>query len=77
MNVYAIALIILIGVGILSVFFGYVKSIGQSFESNQTQSSINTTQLKEEQKKQAADAEAQRRAYMEDVRQKMRDSQNR
>jgi uncharacterized protein HemX len=77
MNVYVVALIIAAILGVLGVFFGYVKSVGKSFENNQPQSSINTTQSKQQQKDLADDAEAQRRAYMEDIKQKMRDSQRR
>jgi hypothetical protein len=77
MNVYVIALIIAVGLGILGMFFGYVHSIGKSFDSNQPESSINTAQSKEQQKQQAETVEAQRRAYMDDIKQKMRDSQRR
>jgi len=77
MNVYVVALIIAIILGVLSVFFGYVKSVGKSFDSNPTESSINATDLKQQQKQHAEDTEAQRKAYMEDMKQKMRDSQRR
>ena len=75
MNVYVVTLIIAIVLGVLSIFFGYIHSIGKSFDGNQAESSINTSQSKDQQKQQAEDVEAQRRAYMEDVKQKMRDSQ--
>jgi uncharacterized protein HemX len=77
MNVYVVALIIAVILGVLGVFYGYVHSVGKSFDSNQTESSIDTTQSKQQQKQQAEDVEAQRRAYMEDIKQKMRDSQRR
>ncbi len=77
MNVYAVGLIIVAVLGVFSIFFGYIKSIGKSFEQNQPASSINAAQTKQQQKEQAQDAEAQRRAYMEDIKQKMRDSQRR
>ena len=82
MNVYVIALIIFVVLGVLSTFFGYVHSLGKSFEStpietNQTESSIDASEGKKQQQSLAEDAEAQRRAYMENIKQKMRDSQRR
>lgn len=76
MNVYVVGLIIVIVLGVLSTFFGYVHSLGKSFDTNQD-SAISSAQTKQQQKDQAEDIEAQRRAYMEDVKQKMRDSQRR
>ena len=76
MNVYVIALIIAVALGVLGMFFGYVHSIGKSFDtSTQAESSIDTSKSKQQQKDQAEDIEAQRRAYMDDIKQKMRDSQ--
>ena len=77
MNVYVVALIIVVVLGVLSTFFGYVHSLGKSFDSSPTESSIDASQGKQQQKDLAEDAEAQRRAYMEDIKQKMRDSQRR
>jgi hypothetical protein len=77
MNVSLVVLIIALVLGVLSLFFGYIKSIGKSFESSQPESSISASQSKQQQREQAEDIEAQRRAYMEDVKQKMRDSQRR
>ena len=75
MNVYVVALIIMVILGVFSVFFGYAHSIGKSFANNQPDSSINSSNIKQQQKEQAQDAESQRRAYMDDIKQKMRDSQ--
>ena len=77
MNVYVFSLIFVILIGVVSVFFGYTKSIGKSFDNNQPNSSIESSKSKKQQKDQAQDVEEQRRAYMEDVQQKMRDSQRR
>jgi hypothetical protein len=77
MNVYAIAVIVAILVGVLGMFFGYVHSLGKSFETNQSQSPIDSSQSKKQQKQQADDVESQRRALMDDIKQKMRDSQHR
>jgi hypothetical protein len=74
MNVYVIALIIAIVLGVTSLFFGYVRSMSKPFDSNQ-ESSIDVSKTKQQQKEQAQDVEAQRRAYMDDIKQKMRDSQ--
>ena len=76
MNVYVIALIVAALIGI-TVFFGYVKSIGKSFDTPTQESSIDTTKSKQQQQEQVEEVEAQRKAYMEDVRQKIRDSQRR
>ena len=77
MNGYVITFIIVVVLTIVSMSMGYLKGIGKSFQNNQPNSSIQATSLKDQQKKQAQDAEEQRRAYMEDVKQKMRDSQRR
>lgn len=74
MNVYVISLIFIILLGVVSIFFGYTKSLGKSFNNNQPESSIQSSANKKQQKQQAEEVEEQRRAYMEEVQQKMRDS---
>ena len=69
--------IIFIILSIAGMSLGYLKGIGKSFQNNQPDSSIQSTSLKDQQKEQTLDAEAQRRAYMEGVKQKIRDSQQR
>jgi hypothetical protein len=55
--------------------FQYLKGIGKSFQSSDETSHLNSTSLKQQQKQQAEDAEEQRKAYMESIKQRMRDSQ--
>jgi hypothetical protein len=76
MNVYVIALIIVAVLGVGSLFFGFVHSMSKPFQTDQ-ESSIDVSKSKKQEKEQAQDIEAQRRAYMEDIKQKMRDSQRR
>lgn len=77
MNASAIVLVIalLLAAGFMS--FQYLKGIGKSFQSDESTSQLNSTSLKQQQKQQAEDAEEQRKAYMEAVKQRMRDSQRR
>ena len=77
MNASAIVLVIalLLAAGFMS--FQYLKGIGKSFQSDESTTQLNSTSLKQQQKQQAEDAEEQRKAYMEAVKQKMRDSQRR
>jgi hypothetical protein len=49
--------------------------IGKSFQNNENSSSINSVSLQHQQKQLAQDAEELRRAYMENVKQRMRDNQ--
>ncbi len=77
MNASAIVLVValLLAAGFMS--FQYLKGIGKSFQSEESTSQLNSTSLKQQQKQQAEDAEEQRKAYMEAVKQRMRDSQRR
>lgn len=75
MNVYIITFIIIIVLGVAGMSLGYLKGIGKSFQNNQPKSSVQAASLEDQQKKQAQDTEEQRRAYMENVKQKMRDNQ--
>ncbi|MBP6342436.1 MAG: hypothetical protein KA403_00710 [Candidatus Omnitrophica bacterium] len=77
MNASAIVLVValLLAAGFMS--FQYLKGIGKSFQSDESTSQLNSTSLKQQQKQQAEDAEEQRKAYMEAVKQRMRDSQRR
>ncbi|MEK7084160.1 MAG: hypothetical protein AAB932_02935 [Patescibacteria group bacterium] len=77
MNIYAITFIVVVVLAVAGMSLGYLKGIGKSFQNNQPESSVQTASLEDQQKKQAQDAEEQRRAYMENVKQKMRDSQRR
>ncbi len=77
MNVYVITFIIVIVLGVAGMSLGYLKGIGKSFQNNQPKSSMQASSLEDQQKKQAQDAEEQRRAYMENVKQRIRDNQRR
>ena len=71
-STFVLILVIVLTVGGLS--FQYLKSIGKSFQTNEDASQPNSSSLKQQQKQQAEDAEEQRRAYMESVKQRMLDS---
>jgi Flp pilus assembly protein TadB len=75
MNSSAIILIFVVILAVAGISFQYLKGIGKSFQNNESSSSINTRSLQQQQKQQAQDAEEQRRAYMENVKQRMRDNQ--
>lgn len=77
MNGYVIAFIAIIMLVVAGMSFGYMRGIGKSFHNNQPESAIKAASLEDQQKRQAQDAEEQRRAYMESVKQKMRDNQRR
>ena len=77
MNPYAIVLVIVLIIAAASMSFQYLKGIGKSFQSSEDASAINSGNLKQQQKQQAQDTEEQRRAYMESVKQRLRDSQRR
>lgn len=77
MNSIAIIFVVVLIFVAASMSFQYLKGIGKSFKSTEETSSLNSTSLKEQQKQQAQDAEEQRRAYMESVKQRLRDSQRR
>jgi|CXWL01.1.fsa_nt_gi hypothetical protein len=75
MNSSAIILVFVIILTVAGLSFQYLKGIGKSFQDNNTPSSNNRISLQQKQKQQAQDAEEQRRAYMENVKQRMRDNQ--
>lgn len=77
MNSYAIVLVFVLIIIAAGMSFQYLKGIGKSFQSSENVSAINSGTLKQQQKQQAQDAEEQRRAYMENVKQRLRDSQRR
>lgn len=77
MNPYAILLVFVLIIAAASMSFQYLKGIGKSFQSSEDASAINSGTLKQQQKQQAQDTEEQRRAYMESVKQRLRDSQRR
>ena len=77
MNGYVVVFIVAIVLAVAGMSMGYLNGIGKTFENNQPDSSVQATSLKDQGKQQAKDAEEQRRAYMEDIKQKMRDSQRR
>ncbi len=77
MNPYAIVLVIVLIIAAASMSLQYLKGIGKSFQTSEEASAINSGTLKQQQKQQAQDAEEQRRAYMESVKQRLRDSQRR
>lgn len=77
MNASAIVLVValLLAAGFMS--FQYLKGIGKSFQSEESTSQLTPPHLSSNKKQQAEDAEEQRKAYMEAVKQRMRDSQRR
>lgn len=75
MNPSTIVLILVFVLTVGGISFQYIKKIGKSFQDTESNSSINSTSLQQQQKQQAQEAEEQRRAYMESVKQKMRDNQ--
>ena len=77
MNPYAIIFIFVIILAAAGMSLEYLKGIGRSFQNTQDTSSVNPISLQQQQKQQAQDAEEQRRAYMENIKQRMRDSQRR
>ena len=77
MNPYAIILIFVLILAAGGMSLQYLKGIGKSFQDTQGTSSENSISLEQQQKQQAQDAEEQRRAYMENVKQRMRDNQRR
>lgn len=77
MNSSTIVLVIVIILTVAGLSFQYLKGIGKSFQSNQDSSLINSTSMQQKQKRKTEDIEAQRRAYMENVKQRMRDAQRR
>ena len=77
MSPYAIVFIFVIILAAAGMSLQYLKGIGKSFQNTEDTSSINSTSLQQQQKQQAQDAEEQRRAYMESIKQKMRDNQRR
>lgn len=77
MNSSIIVLVVVIIIAGVGLSFQYLKGIGKSFQGNQNSSSINSPSLQQKQKQQAEDIEEQRRAYMENVKQRMRDAQRR
>lgn len=77
MNGYVIVFIIFIILGVAGTSLGYLKGIGKAFQNNQPESTTQATSSQDQQKQQAQDIEEQRRAYMESVKQKMRDNQRR
>lgn len=72
-STFVLIIVFVLAVGILS--FQYLKGIGKSFQSNQKSSQINSSALIDQQKQHAQDIEEQRRAYMESIKQRMRDTQ--
>ena len=77
MNPYAITFIFIIILAVAGMSLQYLKGIGKSFQNTQDTSSVSSTSLQQQEKQQAQDAEEQRRAYMESVKQRMRDNQRR
>ena len=75
MNSSTIIFILVVILAVAGLSIQYIKGIGKSFQSNESSSAINTRSLQQQQKQQAQDAEEQRRAYMENVKQRMRDNQ--
>ena len=76
MNSSTIILILVIILAVAGFSMQYLKGIGKSFRSDQN-SSLNATSVQQKQKQKSEDIEDQRRAYMESVKQKMRDAQRR
>lgn len=76
MNSYGIVLVVVLIIAAGAMSFQYLKGIGKSFQTDDT-SQLNSASLQEQQKQQAQDVEEQRKAYMESIKQKMRDSQRR
>jgi multidrug efflux pump subunit AcrB len=76
MNSSTIILILVIILAVAGFSMQYLKGIGKSFQSDQN-SSLNATSVQQKQKQKSEDIEDQRRAYMESVKQKMRDAQRR
>lgn len=74
-SIMVLVLALVLVAGFMS--FQYLKGIGKSFQSGDETSQLNSTSLKKQQKQQAEDAEEQRKAYMESIKQRMRDSQRR
>lgn len=72
-STYILIVVFILAIGSLSL--QYLKGIGKSFQNNQDNSQINPSALQEQQKQHAQDVEEQRRAYMESIKQRMRDSQ--
>ena len=77
MNGYVIVFIVVVILAIAGMSMGYLGGLGKMFQNNQPDPSTQTTALKDQQKEQAQDTEKQRRAFIENVKQKMRDSQRR
>lgn len=77
MNSYGLVLIVVVIIAAAGMSYQYLKGIGKSFQGTDETSSINSKSLQEQQKQQARDAEEQRRAYMDGVKQRLRDSQRR
>lgn len=79
MNWYVIVFIIALILGIAGMSLGYLKGISKAFHNNQPASTTqaSSASLQDKQKEQAETTEEQRRAYMENIKQKMRDNQRR
>lgn len=76
MNTSTFILIIVFVLAVGGLSLQYLKGIGKIFQSNQENSQYNPASLQDQQKQHAQDIEEQRRAYMESIKQRMRDSQH-
>ena len=57
------------------VFFGFITGIGKSFQKSPQESTIQTEKLKTKEKRMVMETEEKRRQMMEDMQQRIRDSQ--